>query len=201
MIGLIIALAVLLGAGGTAVVADTARPGDFLFPVDQTVESIQFAFTPEKNKVDLKIKFVNERLDELESILDDENATSTATGVSEEAKLNLTQALDILTRHLAEIHGLASTTPGIAQAISIIEARLSSAAGALPAELRVKIRDDSGRIELKTEDGKLKIKVRNGEIEVESEFEDEDSDNERRGSNSGSNATSTKSDDEDEDSA
>ena len=185
MIQIFLALVVALGVGGTVVASDSARPGDLLFPVDQTVESIRFAFTPEKNKVDLKIKFANERLDEFESIVSDETdessddtATSTrGSRFSEEAENNLSHALDILTSHLAEIHGLASTTPGVIQAISVLEKRLLSDANMLPQELRVKIRDDRGRIELRTEDSKIRVEVRrDGTLRVKIESEDEDGD-------------------------
>ena len=217
MITLFIALAVLLGAGGTAVAADSARPGDLLFPVDRAVEEVRAVFTVGEGKAELKIKFAEERLDEMDSILEDESATTTPNGVSEEAKQNLSQALDILTMHLAEIHGAASSTPGIAQAISIIEERLQSRVGDLPQELKIKIRDDRGRIELKTEEGKVKVKIdSDGEIEVEIEVEDEDDDSnddsnddsdddgeDNSGSNSGpgkgTNATSTKTDDDEDD--
>ena len=208
MIQLIIVLALALGAGGTVVASDSARPGDFLFPVDRAVEDIRATFTAAEGKAELKVKFAEERLDELESILDDESATSTPNGVSEEARQNLSHALDILTMHLADIHGLASTTPGIAQAISVIEERLQRDAGALPQELKIKIHDDRGRIELKTEEGKVKVKIdSDGELEVEIEDEDDDGDDDEednKGPNSGpgSGATSTNSsDDENDDSS
>jgi len=165
------------------VASDSARPGDLLFPVDRAVEDVRFAFTPGERKAELKIKFANERLDEFESIVSDETdesrddtATSTrGSGFSEEAENNLSHALDILTSHLAEIHGLASTTPGVAQAISVLEERLLSDANMLPQELRVKIRDDRGQVELRTEDGKFRVEVKqDGTLRVKTELEDDD---------------------------
>jgi len=209
MVTLFIVLALLVGAGGTVAASDSARPGDLLFPIDRAVEDIRATFASTDNKVELKIKFSEERLDEIESILDDESSTTTPNGVSEEATQNLSYALDILTMHLADIHGLASTTPGIAQALSVIEARLQQDANSLPQELKIKIRDDRGRIELKTEEGKIKVKIKNGEVEVEVKSEDEDEEKDeskddedredKKGSNSGpgSFGTSTKSDDDD----
>jgi len=207
MISILIALAVLLGAGGTMVASDAARPGDLLFPVDRAVEEVRATFATGEGKAELKIKFAEERLGEIESILEDESATTTSRGVSDEAKQNLLQALDILTNHLADIHGAASSTPGIAQAISAIEERLQRDAGGFPQELKIKIRDDRGRIELKTEEGKIKVKIdSDGEIEVETESEEEDEDHEddrkdKKGSNSGTGSfsTSTKSESEDDD--
>lgn len=76
MIPLVIALAVLLGAGGTVAASDDARPGDFLFPVDRAVEEVRLAFSAEKDKADLRVKFAEERVREFDSLVD-ENAGDT----------------------------------------------------------------------------------------------------------------------------
>ena len=204
---LIIAILALIGAGGTIAASDSARPGDLLFPVDRSVEDIRFALTPENGKAELKVKFAEERLDEIESILKDEEedateeklddlgdeeATSTPSEASGDAKENLSRALDILTIHLAEVRGLASTTPGVANAIEIITARLASLteSDALPEELKLRIRSDRGGIELETEDEKIKVKVDDGEIEVEIESEGEDEDGDDDSDNRGTSANS-----------
>ncbi len=230
MVPLFIAILVALGAGGTVVASDSARPGDILYPVDRAAERVRVAFTSEEDEAELKIRFANERLDELESIVSEESedgedddfdaggaaTSSPALEFSDDATENLSRALDILTSHLAEIHGLASTTPGVAEAISHLELRLLGDADTLPAELRAKIRDDRGRVELRTEDGKIRVEVRKdgslrvkseleyedeledeNEIEDEREFEDEDEgDDDRRGANSGSGKVEDASDDE-----
>lgn len=208
---LIIVILAFLGAGGAVLTSDSARPGDLLFPLDRSVEDIRLALTPEQGKADLRVKFAKERLDEIESILDEESdddaddaqATSTPSSeVSDEARQNLSHALDILTTHLAEVRGAASTTPGIAEAIGAIETRLLSGAGALPQELRVRVRGDDGKIELKTEDEKIRVKIDGGKIEVKIESEDDDEDldddSDRRGSNSGPSATSTRQGNDDD---
>lgn len=198
MIPLFIAFIIALGASGTVVASDSARPGDLLFPIDRVVEEVRAAFASTEGEVELKVKFAEERLDEMDSILEDESATSTSNGVSGEAMLNLSHALDILTMHLADIHNAASTTPpGILQALAVIESRLQSRVSSLPQELKIKIRDDRGRIELKTEEGKVKVKIdSDGEIEVEVENEGDDSSGSSSNSGSGS-SNSGKNDDDD----
>src|SRR3989344_8514673 len=159
---LIIAILALIGAGGTIAASDSARPGDLLFPADRSVEDIRFALTPENGKAELKVKFAEERLDEIESILKDEEevdateeklddlgdeeATSTPSEASGDSKENLPRALDILTIHLAEVRGLASTTPGVANAIEIITARLPSLtqSDGPPVEIQLPLRRDHG---------------------------------------------------------
>src|SRR3989338_7817647 len=104
MIPLFLALIIAFGVGGTVVVSDSARPGDLLFPVDRAVEDIRFSFTAQEDKAELKIKFANERLDEVESLVsdeladeeDDDNAVGTTTaGMSERGRQNVAHALDI----------------------------------------------------------------------------------------------------------
>src|SRR3989338_5792938 len=113
---LIIAILALIGAGGTIAASDSARPGDLLFPVDRSVEDIESILKDEEEE-----DATEEKLDDL----GDEEATSTPSEASGDAKENLSRALDILTIHLAEVRGLASTTPGVANAIEIITARLA----------------------------------------------------------------------------
>lgn len=65
---LIIALALVLGVGGTVAAADGARPGDVLFGVDRAVEDIRLNFAGDEEKNRLRIEFANERLKEIEDI-------------------------------------------------------------------------------------------------------------------------------------
>lgn len=184
MFPLAIAILLALGAGGTVVASDSARPGDFLYPVDRAAESVRAALTSEEGQAELKVKFAEERLDEIESLIEDESESGDDSGAdaatstpefSEEARANLQHALDTLTLHLADIQGRASTTPGIAQAISVIQSRLAGDIDSLPQELRAKIRDDRGRVELRTEDGKIRIEFKSdGELRVKLESEQED---------------------------
>jgi hypothetical protein len=83
MTALMIALMLMLGAGGTAVAANDARPGDILFSIDQTLEEVRLALaSSDESRARLKIKYAEERLGELRSILAEQDgimATSTAT--------------------------------------------------------------------------------------------------------------------------
>ncbi len=66
-------LAVILGGGATVYASDTAKPGDFLFPIDRLVENVQLDLTfSEEGKSTLVDKFTKERLDEIYEIINEE---------------------------------------------------------------------------------------------------------------------------------
>lgn len=262
MIPLVIAIAVLLGASGTVAASDAARPGDVLFPVDRAIENVRLSLASEKGKADLRIKYAEERLEEFESVVDDELEGDELTGtlteaeadiftnetivkleagdrhatfttdattradivaeivsrygfveadvealltietedrssrpedeaVSEEGKLRIENALSVLNSFVLETRGAASTTPGVLNALAILEAKLLERSGDLPEELRVKVRDDRTRIEIRDEDGdKVRVEVKDGEVKVKT---DDDSDDEDRDD---SNDDSSSNDDE-----
>lgn len=72
MVPLIIALVVALGAGGAVAVSDNAVPGDALFVVDRAVENVRLAFSSSEGKVKIKKKIAEERIGEVEQILEKE---------------------------------------------------------------------------------------------------------------------------------
>jgi hypothetical protein len=79
MIALIIAVVLAIGTGGTIVVADSAKPGDALFGIDQGVEKIRLSISSDDNKEELKIKFAQERVDELEELVDEAESDDSDT--------------------------------------------------------------------------------------------------------------------------
>ncbi len=70
--GLIVALAILLGVGGTAA-ADNSRPGDSLFGVDRAVERVRIALANSERKDDLRAQFAEERVREINELISDDS--------------------------------------------------------------------------------------------------------------------------------
>jgi hypothetical protein len=69
MAPLALALILMLGTTGVVAASESARPGDTLFLVDQTVEDIRLALASSDSKTRLEGQFAAERLHELSSIL------------------------------------------------------------------------------------------------------------------------------------
>lgn len=65
---LLIALALSLGIGGTVVTADSAVPGDTLYGLDRAVENLRINIAQKEKKDELRIKFADERVHEIEKI-------------------------------------------------------------------------------------------------------------------------------------
>lgn len=75
-------LVLLLGGGGTVAAAESARPGDLLFPVDHAVENLRLALASEDKAERLRSEFAEERLLELREIIDEELAAIAAASAT-----------------------------------------------------------------------------------------------------------------------
>lgn len=69
MSALLIALVILVGAGTTVAASDTARPGDLLFSIDRAVEDVRLSLASKEKKNELRFRFAEERIVELEEII------------------------------------------------------------------------------------------------------------------------------------
>jgi hypothetical protein len=78
-----LALVLALGLGGTVVAADDARPGDALFRVDRAAETIRLALATDDTKSDLRLRFAEERLQELEELREERSIAVSESAVSE----------------------------------------------------------------------------------------------------------------------
>jgi CO dehydrogenase nickel-insertion accessory protein CooC1 len=73
MTPLLIVLMLALGGSSTVLASNNARPGDFLFSIDRALEDIQLKLAKNEDKHDSLVeKFTAERMQELQSILDEE---------------------------------------------------------------------------------------------------------------------------------
>lgn len=175
MIGLFIALAILLGVGGTVTVADNARPGDALFGVDQAVEKLRINIARKENKNELRIKFAEERVKELKEFDsddgDDSDALEDDADSSSENKKELTgEQRERISTGINDALNLLTT---LEENQTIDLARLEALKTALNSFL-LSLPEDA-KIEINGE--RLKIKF---EIEAEDESDDSDKSSERK---------------------
>jgi len=81
----VITVVATLGAGtGTIYASDSANPGDFLYGLDKTVESIQRTFTSDPvKKTELELAIMDERVLELKKLSEDDNSEAVSELISE----------------------------------------------------------------------------------------------------------------------
>jgi len=72
-------IALLGGSAGVVSASNRAVPGDALFPIDTAIEKLQLIFSRGNKKNTLRIKFAEERLQEVKTVLAFENNTNAAT--------------------------------------------------------------------------------------------------------------------------
>lgn len=206
MIGIIIALVIALGVGGT-VVADTAGPGDLLFPVDQAVETIQLSLAGDDKKNELRIKFSEERISEIEDLVGesaDESIDADKQSFPVEEQENITVGIEAVLNLLAQ---LKEQEQGDSR-IDSIASKLNEYMDNLPSNARIEVGEDKLHIkfednesgdntdggndseveiknenkngavkaEIRTDEGRIKIEVKNGILEIKTKLEDDSND-------------------------
>lgn len=146
MIPLAIALVVLLGAGGTVAASDSARPGDFLFPVDRAVEDVRLAFASDDDKNDLRLRFTAERFDEFESVVDDESSDDDVSGILTEAEADIFTNETIVTLEINDRKLVFSTDADTSEDIIVeIVSRYGFTEAEVEAVLNVETEDRESR--------------------------------------------------------
>ena len=157
MISLLIGALLFAGAGGTVVSADNARPGDTLFGVDRAVENVRLALAG-KGKGELKMKFANERLAEVKSLIAESRSvsasstatstsatsTSTSTSPKKASRDNVALAVSTAIAYLNEISAdlNASSTAATRAEIQAVIAQLENVVNADDVKFRLKQNGD-----------------------------------------------------------
>ncbi len=75
-VALMAVLILALGASGTVLASEDAKPGDLLFPIERAREEVQLVLASDARKAELRAQFTTERLEELRRILEEENNDS-----------------------------------------------------------------------------------------------------------------------------
>ena len=92
MASFILALMLVLGSTGTVMASNSARPGDLLYPIDRATETVEGSFLRGDVKAHFTAELVQERVDELHSLLSDKTKKSSDGQLSDEGKKNASEA-------------------------------------------------------------------------------------------------------------
>ncbi len=184
----IIALMLLVGAGGTVAASEAARPGDLLFPIERATERARLAIASDDRKESLRATFADKRLEELRSIIGDENENDDDSvdrvAVSAEGEVRISNAINALVDILEEIETDEERERIFAALIAKVETIEVKNRGTIQVQsdddnnARIKIKDD--RIEIR--DGAYRLRLNNnGEVIIrDNDDDDRDDDSDDR---------------------
>ncbi|MFM2374808.1 MAG: hypothetical protein RLZZ234_803 [Candidatus Parcubacteria bacterium] len=170
------ALVMIVSVGGTAVASESARPGDFLFPVDRALEDARLLLAvSDDSHSELVDAFAAERITELDDIVHEEQQKSATTGapLSDDSRQRIESALGDVAQFL-EVAGVDSSSAisGFTEVSKRddeeqrLEGRTQS--------LRTESQDDSNeRVEYRDEEVRIHTIIKDGEVRTRVEFEDD----------------------------
>lgn len=179
---------ILAGSGATVVKADTARPGDALFPLDQAVERVRMQLTRnDAKRTKLANAFTEERLAELRSIVEERHAAASTTVTAAQDDERVGAAVEALVRVMDDSHmsdvarekvygHLFTEIDDLSIDVRVDENKRETKNSVE----RVKIhRDDVGsKLEIRKEGMRTRIEKRDGEMHINRERERDDADTE-----------------------
>jgi len=198
---------VLIGGSATTVAAsNNAKPGDILFPIDIAVEKIHIIISSGGKKDKLRIKFAEERLNEVRIILafedsghndttyDDDHAANTATSTQDgDQSDSPATATTTPKKHSQKAENALATARAYLEAVrNILEERSNNTGAAVIDgiidelvllqeqnldELKVKIKNK------KNNDIKISIKAKIGNLKTEIKFEEKQRKDKSKGKN------------------
>ena len=149
-----VALVLILGGSGVVAASNNAVPGSFLFPVELALENIQLKLSGDDKKEELRLRFTEERLEEIRHVSEKRSASNFSKDESDD----VSQALSDIEKFLADNDDDQNKE----------ELRKSLAA------ILVLLGDD-GKMEIRREDGRIKIETKDGEVKIEMKSGDDDS--------------------------
>lgn len=122
--------------------------------------------------------FSTEEIDALLNLETEDRASRPEDrGESASATARLEDAVDVLGDFIEKNRDAASTSPEVLAALALIEARLFDRSAFFPEEVRVKVRDDRARYEVRGEDGeRVRVEIKDGEVRIKSRDNDDDDD-------------------------
>jgi hypothetical protein len=175
---LLIALMIALGASGTVLASETAKPGDLLFHVDRAREEVQLALASDARKSELRTMFTDERLTELRAIIGEESVESpdddnrSGRTINEKGEVRIAAAVQVLLDNLEDVDDgdrKKVLLNELLKELDVIrvagrENRARDAAGNTQTEdSRIKLKDD--RIEIREDGYRIRIDD-DGEIRI-----------------------------------
>lgn len=128
---LMIVISLVLGLSAAAL---NSLPGSAIYPLKQFVENIELKFTPDNQKATLQIKFANNRIDEIQQVLENQEQGKLS---AEQAQKAISQTVKDLQKTTSAAASAAANQPKVANKLADLSNKLKTAS--IQTEGQVKI--------------------------------------------------------------
>jgi|GEM_PF-1240105 len=111
---------------------------------------------------------------------EDRESTPEDRNEEEDERERLTNALDALGDFIEDNRDAASSSPEVLAALALIESRIFDRSAFFPEEVRMKVRDDRARYEVRGQNGeRVRVEIKDGEVRIKTKDGDDDRDDDR----------------------
>ncbi len=177
------AIILILGVG-TSAAAEQSRPGDILFPVERALEEVRLAIaTNDMEKTTLQIKYAEERLSEMRSLLEGKQTTpsiATSTIVKFEGEADIFSDITLVKIEINDDKKQFSTqAKSREEIVDEIVNRYKVAKEVVEANLEIEQEDRASRVSDISKDTEDDVRVKKS-VELISSLVDEINDDERK---------------------
>jgi hypothetical protein len=179
----LVVMVVVITSGATSALAEQARPGDRLFPLDRALERIKFSFArSEEKRTALGIADAEERITELRELIHDSKYMKGNVIATSSTHARVGNAVDALVRVLEESEMSETARERVYENLFNeidplrVEVRVDQRKGEGNGNGRVTVdQDDDGetKIEITEPEKRTRIEKKDGHIRVEYEHEGE----------------------------
>ncbi len=202
-VALILIVVLGVGSAGTYAAAESAKPGDFLFPIERALEDLRISLASETDAEVLRSEFARKRLLEIQALIDAElarldadivattTASSTGVAVSSATQARITTGIDELLVLMGGLRSVASQDVLFNELRSTVgevtitgpdknSYRLNIEGDTTRVEVRQKTDDDNGeeeyRVEIRDGQDRIRIREKDGEVRFDVRKDDDDDD-------------------------
>jgi hypothetical protein len=184
-------LIVVLGTGGTVAAAESAKPGDVLFPIEQATEQLRLTLATAERRGELEARFLEKRFTEVSELLTEETFVASSTRerfISEAGESRIASAVAVLVNQIERVDD-----PSQAE-------RLRYLLRSVEREGDRRIRIENTRFEVRTDTERIRIDDTDGNMRIRyDENDDSDDDSYKATPSRSSDGTSDDSDQRDDD--
>lgn len=172
-------LIMVLSAGGTVAAAESAKPGDVLFPVEQATEQLRLTLATTEGRNALEAHFLEKRFREIDELVNEELLATTAAEerlTTEAGELRIAGAIAVLLEYIERVDD-PRQKERLRNVLTEVETiQVEGRTGERAEERRIRI--DDSRFEVRTETKRIRVDDVDGVMRIRYVDSDDGNDDE-----------------------